>query len=499
MEYTGDYGSKELLAGANKRGRIIWLIFSVILTISYAIEVLKGARGVGYYIVFLLMCWIPFFVGAAVLKIKGKNTPLYKHTIAVGFGAFYVFILLTTTSQLAFAFIFPVSAMLIMFKDQGLLLRCGVGNLLGLIAAIIKNYSSGMNAPADITAYEIQVFSLILAYVCYFLSVRHLIQVEEAMLSSIRNNLERVTTTVEQVKEASKIVQQRVEEVHVLTDENRQGATNVVNSMEELSDNNNVLSAKVDSTVAMTEGIDQQVVHVVELTEQMAEVIEQSVKSTGDSVVEMEEAVRDTRTMAELSAHVEDILTEFNSQFQRVKQETGTIEDITSQTNLLALNASIEAARAGEAGKGFAVVADEIRNLSNGTQTSSGTIMESLHHLEDTSQRMEDSITAILGLVASTTRKLEGVNGAVSNVHEGSQKLVDQMDLVGKAIQEVEDSNKNMVENMQQVRDIMVVMTESVAGSKEITTDMLKKYDETGENVSRIQEVVGQLSEELQM
>lgn len=23
MEYTGDYGSKELLAGANKRGRII--------------------------------------------------------------------------------------------------------------------------------------------------------------------------------------------------------------------------------------------------------------------------------------------------------------------------------------------------------------------------------------------------------------------------------------------------------------------------------------------
>ena len=152
-----------------------------------------------------------------------------------------------------------------------------------------------------------------------------------------------------------------------------------------------------------------------------------------------------------------------------------------------------------EPGKGFAVVADEIRNLSNGTQTSSATIMESLHHLEDTSQRMEDSITAILGLVASTTRKLEGVNGAVSNVHEGSQKLADQMDLVGKAIQEVEDSNKNMVENMQQVRDIMVVMTESVAGSKEITTDMLKKYDETGENVSRIQEVVGQLSEELQM
>lgn len=499
MDYTTEYDVQRFTMGANKKGRLIWLIFCLILTVSYALEVVKGLRGIGYYLIFLLMCWCPFLIGVAVLKFKGMDTLLYKHIIAAGYGFFYFFILFTSTSQLAFVFIFPVSAMLIMFKDQNLLLRCGVGNLLGLIIAIIKNYSMGMNTPEDFTAYEIQVFSVLLAYVCYFLSVRHLIHMEEVMLSSIKDNLERVTTTVEQVKEASRIVQQKVEDVHILTDENREGATNVVDSMEELSDNNNTLSEKVDSTMAMTEGIDQQVVHVVEVTEKMAEVIGQSLNSTGNSVLEMEEALKDTRTMAELSSHVEDILNEFSSQFQRVKQETGTIEDITSQTNLLALNASIEAARAGEAGRGFAVVADEIRNLSNGTQASSGSIMESLQHLEDTSQRMAESITSILGLVASTTRKLEGVNGAVSNVHEDSQELANQMELVGKAIREVEDSNSSMVENMQQIREIMMVMTESVAGSKEITIEMLKKYDETGKSVSQIQEVVGQLAEELQM
>ena len=65
------------------------------------------------------------------------------------------------------------------------------------------------------------------------------------------------------------------------------------------------------------------------------------------------------------------ILKAFRNQFEKVKQETGTIENISSQTNLLALNASIEAARAGEAGRGFAVVADEIRSLAeNSTDTA---------------------------------------------------------------------------------------------------------------------------------
>ena len=89
-----------------------------------------------------------------------------------------------------------------------------------------------------------------------------------------------------------------------------------------------------------------------------------------------------------------------DSLFDNVKEETGTIKQITSQTNLLALNASIEAARAGDAGRGFAVVADEIRNLSEGTQTSSTSIMDALSNLEGTSDRMTQAITRTLELIA---------------------------------------------------------------------------------------------------
>ena len=107
------------------------------------------------------------------------------------------------------------------------------------------------------------------------------------------------------------------------------------------------------------------------------------VEHTDTSSKELADVVESTKTMAELSGEVDNILREFQQEFSKVKTETGTIGEINSQTNLLALNASIEAARAGEAGKGFAVVADEIRNLSTETEESSDRIMTALGHLED--------------------------------------------------------------------------------------------------------------------
>lgn len=498
MDVNTQLSEKQFAAGANKKSMLMWLGISLILSIFYGLEVINGRRTIGYFGLHLLVCWIPFFIGAAVLKIRGMDILYYKYIAAIGFIVFYLFILFTSTSTSAFAYIFPLSAMLIMYKDQKLLVGCGVGSILGLAISIAMNYQAGMNSTGDVAAYKIQLAAVFIAYVCYFLSINYLTHMEEVMVSSIKDNLERVVSTVEQVKEAGRNVQKKVEEVHSLTDENRQGAINVVNSMETLSDNNAILAGRVNSTVVMTEEIDQQVIHVAELTEQMAGVIEQSVVGTRNSANEMEEAVKDTRKMAELSSQIEEILEEFSSQFEVVKQETGTIESITSQTNLLALNASIEAARAGEAGRGFAVVADEIRNLSSGTQDSSGSIMDALHHLEDISRRMAEAITAILGLISTTTGKLEGINDVVSAMHGDSKKLVEQMELVARAIREVEDSNGSMVKNMEQVREVMSIMTESVEDSKETTTLMMKKYDETGESVSHIEEVVRQLSEKLE-
>lgn len=493
MEY-----SEELFAkSANKKAMSIWLTVCIVLSGAYLLEVVKGSRTVAYYAAFVFICWIPVAVGFLVLKIKGMATGIFKEVIAVGYGLFYLFVLMTTTSMLPVMYILPVASMLVLYKDRYLLMRCGIANILCVVAFIVKNYTAGINSPADIANYEIQIAAVILCYAGYIVSINHLSASDGAMLKSVEGNLQRVVRTIEQVKEASSAVVDGVTVVRELSDENKEGANTVVQSMAELADNNHVLNQKVESSMDMTEDINRQVANVSELTERMVALIKESSEHASTSSAELENVVESTNVMAQLSAEVEKILGEFRSQFDMVKQETGTIESITSQTNLLALNASIEAARAGEAGKGFAVVADEIRNLSMGTQNSSGSIMSALHHLEDTSDKMTDSITTILNLIGETLGKMKTVNTSVGAITEDSRQLDGEIRVVDTAIKEVERSNQNMVDNMKQVKDIMAMVTQSVEHSEATTKTMLSKYAETSRNVILIENVVGRLVEEL--
>ncbi|MBP3543202.1 MAG: methyl-accepting chemotaxis protein, partial [Lachnospiraceae bacterium] len=468
-----------------------------VLSAAYAIEIVKGLKTVQFFIIMELIAWVPFVIGLVVLKVKGWHTKLYQDIVGFGYGAFYLYIMLTAPGTLAFTYILPLTSMLIIYKNRDFIIRCGIANVVVVIGAVIRNYLNGMNTPADISNFEIQFGIILFCYIGYIVAINHMSKSDGALLASVQGNLKRVITTVEQVKDASNSVVDGVTVVRELAEENKEGATTVVNSMEELSEKNQLLSQRIDSSMEMTEDINAQVGNVAGLVNRIVEIVEKSEKHASASSVELENMVQTTNVMAKLSTEVDAILNEFRNQFERVKEETGTIESITSQTNLLSLNASIEAARAGDAGRGFAVVADEIRNLSMGTQNSSNSIMEALALLEQTSDKMTESITTILKLISESLEKMQAVNTSVGMIAEDSKELGEEIKVVDSAMKRVESSNKNMVENMKQVQDIMVTVTKGVAASESTTVTMLSKYEETARNVINIESVVGKLVEEL--
>lgn len=492
-----EYNEKYFATRANKKVMVMWLVLNLVLSAAYAIEIVKGLKTVSYFVFLEMSCWIPFIVGLVFLKFQGWHSKFYKYVVGLGFLMFYSYIMLTSPGTLAFTYILPMTCMLVIYKRRTFVVRFGIFSVALIAVTIVRNYLNGMNTPNDISNFEIQIAIILFCNIGAIIAINHMVESDGALFESIKDNLNKVVQTVEQVKVASNSVVDGVAVVRELAEENKDGAALVTESMEELVTKSNTLGQKIDSSMSMTEDIDEQVANVTELINHIVELSDKSTAQANASSKELENAVEATTSMAKLSAEVETVLNDFRNHFDKVKSETSTIDNISSQTNLLALNASIEAARAGEQGKGFAVVADEIRNLSMGTQASSNSIMEALKLLEDTSDKMTESITQILGLIAETLETMKTVNASVGAIADDSRQLGDEIQVVDSAMKQVESSNKSMVENMREVQDIMVAMTESVVDSETTTATMMSKYDETARNITNIETVVGHLVEEL--
>lgn len=493
MEYNEEYFKKQ----ANMRTLLMWTIINVILTVLYIIEVFKGGRTPEYLAIFLCICWLPHIAGLLVLKIKGGSTWVYREFVSVGYGVLFLFVLMTTKTNVTYGYIFPVACLLILYKNRALLIRCGIANVLVIIAYLVKiHFTTGFDAHT-ITDAEIQIGVTVLCYLAYVLAITHMQKSDGAMLNSVKADLNRVVLTIQQVKKASHSIVDGVTVVSELSDENKDSTDTVVNNMAQLTEDNQILRQKTDSSLEMTKEINYQVKNVATLVQEMVELVDESITHAQTSSEQLADVVNSTNEMATLSAEVERILQEFKAEFDMVKAETGTIEKISGQTNLLALNASIEAARAGEAGKGFAVVADEIRDLSTGTKNSSTSIMSALANLEVTAEKMTESITRTLQLIHSTLDKINIVDTGVSRITTDVTKLGSNAQVIDSAMQEVEHSNSNMVENMNQISNVMFQMTDSIKEADDNSRVMQSKYVETSANVITIGTIVGQLISEL--
>ncbi|MDD6201724.1 MAG: methyl-accepting chemotaxis protein [Lachnospiraceae bacterium] len=482
---------------ANRKARKVWFIFAILLSLNYGSDVANGLSTPQYYLAFLLLCWIPIIVGQILLKVKGITTDLYKYEFAIGYSIFYTFLICTTPSPIAFTYILPLTSLMIIYKDRKFMIYCGILNTIIVILAAVYRCSLGFNSADDIKNYSLQLSCVVLCYACYVMSIRHLNESDGALTNSIKSDLERVVTTVGQVKDASNAIVDGVTVVRELAVENKHGADVVVLGMNALNSSNQDLQERTSSSMDMTSDINTQVQNVASLIEDMVKLTEESGEHAKNSYSELEEVVETTNTMSSLSGEVEKVLQDFKAEFEMVKNQTGTIEKISNQTNLLALNASIEAARAGEAGKGFAVVADQIRELSTETQVSSGQIRQALSRLDETSAKMTESIEETLKLILVTIDKVIQINKSVGTINDDSQQLGEHIQVIDRAMKEVEVSNSQLVNNMEQVSAIMGTMTDCIAHSDNTTRAMLSKYAETASNINNIEAVVEGLLTEL--
>ena len=153
-----------------------------------------------------------------------------------------------------------------------------------------------------------------------------------------------------------------------------------------------------------------------------------------------------------------------------------TIEEIADQTNLLSLNASIEAARAGEAGRGFAVVAGEIGHLAN---------------------QCTESVEVTRGLIEAALHEVESGNEIAEEMAGALQKVIDGMDGIVTAVEEVAENSNEQNNSMQQINETIEIISEVVQTNSAAAEEGSATSQELSAQATELNDLIGkfQLSE----
>lgn len=188
------------------------------------------------------------------------------------------------------------------------------------------------------------------------------------------------------------------------------------------------------------------------------------------------------------------VFVELQQQTREISRLTEQMQNIAFHTTILALNASVEAARAGEYGVGFTVVANEVQRLATESESCTGQVgvlvAKINHNIEQTAQRMEESIQVIhrsritMGDMEGEFRNLENRFGGLHQSIAQQSNSVREMDRefarLENRIGEMNDSshtNQQAVEAIVgAIRDYQKQMELIVADSRhlqELSTAMM--------------------------
>lgn len=203
---------------------------------------------------------------------------------------------------------------------------------------------------------------------------------------------------------------------------------------------------------ALAEGATDQAGAVQELTATV-ENITQVARNNAEAAQQSYESVKAAAEHAGQSREDLEKLTEamhrINTTSQEIQNILGSIEDIAQQTNLLSLNASIEAARAGEAGRGFAVVAEQIGKLAGDSAKAAVNTREllgkALQEVENGNAITEKTVDALNQILAMMNEFAEAAKGSSKTSREQAEML-NQVELGIEQISTVVESNSASAE-----------------------------------------------------
>lgn len=468
------------IARANTGSVITYAVLVAILEICYLIEVIKGSRTVGYFVIFSILALVPYFMCLFLYKTDEEDQKI-KYIMAIGFEIFYFFIIFTTISPIAYVYAIMMAVLLLSYDNIRLILWYMIGVCAGNIIEVGVEFAKGEVASSDMPNIEIRIASLILF--TGFMTVGTLIsdRNNQSRMEEVEKEKERAAALNEQILHVSEQITENIQVVADKMEVLGGSSTKTKSSMEEVAQGTGETVESIQLQMEKTEEIQNTIKRVQYSSDTIHQNMDETQRELAQSQRNINNLIEQVQISNEANADVSRELEELYTYTNQMQSIVQMINDVTEQTSLLALNASIEAARAGEAGKGFAVVASEISALATQTQQATVNITNLINNIST-------ELSQVVEVIHQMMKNVEVQNQATDNTARSFEQIAVCIEKVGKESRSLE----NLIVELSDANSEIIRGIETIsAATEEVTAHSSETLEASEENNNITNEVSG--------
>lgn len=476
----------------NATAMFCYTVLVAILLISYFIEVLKKSRTVTYFIIFSVLLVVPFIV-CKILIARDKESEKVRYVLAGGFFVFYMFVIFTTVSPIAYVYAIMVAIVLLCYNQNKLIFYYMLSVTIGNVAQVIYLAVNHKISAADTADIEIRIASLVLFTIFMTMSTVAAELTNHNRMQQIETEKEKAANLMDQILRVSDQMTMNIGTVSQKMELLNDTANKTKMSMEEVAQGTGETVDSIQMQMEKTEEIHQAINQVSTATAAISGNIEDTREEIEASKINIDELIRHVELSNKSNKDVSDEIDKLSQYAEKMQSIIELINGITSQTSLLALNASIEAARAGEAGRGFAVVASEISNLATQTEEATVDITALIGNVSDELSNMVEVIGDMLCNANEQNAVANRTAHSFEEIAVKAETVYREADKLSKLVNGLSEANEQVIRGIETIS----AATEEVTAHSCETLETSERNSSIAGEVEEIVEALSNLASEL--